>query len=257
MKAEKTIVCRISQPDKNKIKNLEDEYQKVQKYIHRDKETKIYSATKQAVDKYVDWKHLKNKEYPWFLRNDTFKAEKAENTEKFNYWATIPVASKHGGVIVPIKPHEEIKKEYKIKDSKIIKKNYGFELHLSIEKEVKPIEIYKGAIGIDLGLRKLAVSVRLPDRQTYCYGTRIGNIQAKYYFLRRNCKNGYIRRKWDNKDKNKIDDICHQISRKIVNTAKKNHLLIILGNLKGIQNQNKGRKMNRKLHNFPHWKLRN
>lgn len=257
MKAEKTVVCRITEPNKNKLKKLEREYNKVQRYI-KGQDIDIYSATQQAVDKYTDFNSLKkDKEYPWHLRNDTFTAEKAENTKRFNYWAKIPIAEKHGKITVPIKPHTEITKEMKIHDSKIIKKEYGFELHLSVSKEVEPIKTYKGAIGIDMGLNKLAVSVSLPDRQTHCHGTHIGNIQAKYYFLRRNCSNGYVRKKWDNKDKNKIKDICHQTSRKIVNKAKQNNLIIVLGKLKGIQNQNKGRKMNRKLHNFPHWKLRN
>ncbi|MFP4051451.1 MAG: RNA-guided endonuclease InsQ/TnpB family protein, partial [Thermoplasmata archaeon] len=70
------------------------------------------------------------------------------------------------------------------------------------------------------------------------------------------CSDGYVRRKWDNKDSNKIEDICHQISRKIVDTAKENNFLIVLGELDEIQKDDKGRKMNRKLHNFPHWKLR-
>ena len=67
---------------------------------------------------------------------------------------------------------------------------------------------------------------------------------------------GYVRKKWDNKDNNKIEDICHQISRKIVDTAKEKNFLIVVGELNGIQEQDKDRKMNRKLHNFPHWKLR-
>jgi len=82
----------------------------------------------------------------------------------------------------------------------------------------------------------------LPKKR--CYGTNIDDIQAKYYLLRRNCSDGYIRRKWDNKDSNKIEDICHQISRKMVDEAKEKNLLIVLGKLDSIQEQDKGRKMN-------------
>jgi len=256
VKAEKTIVCRIVEPNNGKLDALKDEYNKVQLYI-KGEDVDIYSATVQAVDKYIDWGHLKDdKEYPWYLRNDTFSVEKAENTTEFDYWAKIPVKDVWGGITVPVRPHNDIKEEYNIRDSKIVRKDYGFELHLSVSKEVEPVKTYDGVVGVDMGLNKLAVSVSLPDRQTHCYGTHIGDIQAKYYFLRRNCSNGYVRRKWDNKDSNKIDDICHQISRKIVDTAKEKNLLIVLGVLDGIQEQDKGRKMNRKLHNFPHWKLR-
>ena len=256
MEAKKTITCRIIEPNKCKLEALKSEYDKVQRYI-KGEDFDIYSATVQAMDKYTDFGRLKDdKEYPWYLRNDTFSVGKAETTDKFDYWAKIPVKDVYGGVAIPITPHEEIKEDYNIKDSKIVRKDYGFELHLSISKEVKLVETYDGAVGVDMGLNKLAVSVSLPDRQTRCYGTHIGDIQAKYYFLRRNCSDGYVRRKWDNKDSNKIDDICHQISRKIVDTAKEKNLLIVLGELDDIQEQDKGRKMNRKLHNFPHWKLR-
>ena len=256
MKAEKTIVCRIADPNKGKLNILEEEYDKVQKYIH-EKDADIYSATVQALDEYTDWKNLKDeKEYPWYLRNDTFSVKKAENTAEFDYWARIPVKGVWGGVTVPVIPHKEIKEDYDIRDSKIVRKDYGFELHLSVSKEVESVETYNGAVGVDMGLNKLAVSVSLPDHQTRCYGTHIGDIQAKYYFLRRNCSDGYVRRKWDNKDRNKIEDICHQISRKIVDRAKEKNLLIVLGHLDRIQEDDKGRKNNRKLHNFPHSKLR-
>lgn len=257
MNAEKTIKCRIIDPNKGKLEALEKEYEKVQKYVQGDDSTKLYSATTQAVNKYTDWGSIKDeKEYPWHIRNDTFTVGKARNTSEFDYWAKIPVKGTYGKITVPVIPHEDIKDEYKFKDSKIVKREYGFELHLSVSKEVEPVRSYNGAIGVDMGLSKLAVGVLLPGRQTHCYGADVGDIQAKYYFLRRNCSNGYVRRKWDNKDKNKIDDICHQISRKIVDKAKKSNLLIVLGNLDGIQDDDKNKTMNRRLHNFPHWKLR-
>lgn len=257
MKVEKTIVCRIVEPNKGKLDALKREYDKVQRYISGG-DVDLYSATVQAMDKYMDWGHLKeDKEYPWYLRNDTFWVEKAENSKEFDYWAKIPVKDVWGGIKVPVELHEEIKEEHDIRDSKIVRKSYGFELHLSVSKEVEPVENYDGAIGVDLGPDKLAVSVSLPDRRTRCYGSDVGDVQAKYYFLRRNCSDGYVRRKWDNKDSNKIENICHQISRKIVDTAKEKNLLIVLGKLNDIQDQGKGREMNRKLHNFPHWKLRN
>ncbi|OKY78176.1 MAG: IS605 OrfB-like transposable element containing RNAse H-like and Zn finger domain [Candidatus Methanohalarchaeum thermophilum] len=68
--------------------------------------------------------------------------------------------------------------------------------------------------------------------------------------------NGYVRRKWGNKDKNKIEDICHRISRRMIDAAKENSFLIVLGELQRVQEQDKGRRLNRRIHNFPYWKLR-
>lgn len=91
VKAEKTIVCRVVEPNKAKLDALKREYDKVQRYINGE-DVDIYSATVQAMDKYMDWGHLKDdKEYPWYLRNDTFTVEKGENTTEFDYWAKIPV----------------------------------------------------------------------------------------------------------------------------------------------------------------------
>ncbi|MFW6083579.1 MAG: RNA-guided endonuclease TnpB family protein, partial [Thermoplasmatota archaeon] len=84
MKTKKTITCRIVEPNKGKLDDLKREYDKVQQYIEGGK-VDIYSSTVQAVDKYTDWEHLKeDKEYPWYLRNDTFSVEKAENTTEFD-----------------------------------------------------------------------------------------------------------------------------------------------------------------------------
>ncbi len=163
VEAEKTIICSITDPNKNKIKAIKKEYRNTQRYI-RDEDADLYSATKQALDKYIEKDKLKEKEYPLFLRNDTFKVEKSKNTEMFDYWATIPIADIYGGVTVPIEPHTEIEENFEIHDSKIVKKGYGFELHLSASKTVRPKKEYRGIVGIDLGLNKLATCVTWSNR---------------------------------------------------------------------------------------------
>ncbi len=52
------------------------------------------------------------------------------------------------------------------------------------------------------------------------------------------------------------DDILHKISRKIVNEALENDSIIVLGNLKGMRRNDKGRRFNGKLNNgFPYYRL--
>ncbi|KXB06835.1 hypothetical protein AKJ54_01045 [candidate division MSBL1 archaeon SCGC-AAA382K21] len=70
MMVEKTIVCRILDPTERKEGLLVKEYSNAQGYIRGETED-LYSATKQAMDKYVE--KVQNDEYPLFLRNDTFK----------------------------------------------------------------------------------------------------------------------------------------------------------------------------------------
>ncbi|OKY77633.1 MAG: IS605 OrfB-like transposable element containing RNAse H-like and Zn finger domain [Candidatus Methanohalarchaeum thermophilum] len=60
------------------------------------------------------------------------------------------------------KPHEPIKEEYEISDSKVVWKPYGFELHLSVGFGVEP-QSPKNILAIDLGERVVGVTVSTSD----------------------------------------------------------------------------------------------
>lgn len=253
--AEKTVVCRFHQPNKEKVEKVRKEYRNAQDYLQGE-DTELYSATKQQMDRRAG---KEDKEQPLFIRNDTFEVAKRD-TELTDYWARLPVASIHGGVWIPITPHTDIDKDWEIGDSKIVRKDYGFELHLTVKKEVEEKPEYDGALGIDLGLKKLATATDVPlsdTSSTICLGSSVENYPDKYFHLRRNARDGYTRKRWDRKVAHKTEDICHQISRKIVDRAKENNLFIVIGDLEGIQDKDRGKRMNRTIRNFPHWKLRN
>jgi putative transposase len=118
-----------------------------------------------------------DKEQPLFIRNDIFEVAKRD-IELTEYWAKIPVASIHGGVWVPVQPHIEIQDDWNIGDFKIVRKNYGFELHLTVKKEVETREDYEGALGVDFGLKNLATATDVPlsdtaSSQTMCLGSEV------------------------------------------------------------------------------------
>ncbi|KXB05047.1 hypothetical protein AKJ50_01770, partial [candidate division MSBL1 archaeon SCGC-AAA382A13] len=94
MMVEKTIVCRVLNLTMRKKGLLVKEYSNAQGYIRGETED-LYSATKQAMDRYVE--KVQNEEYPLFLRNDTFEVERAEVTEEFDYWARVPISDVWGG----------------------------------------------------------------------------------------------------------------------------------------------------------------
>lgn len=48
----------------------------------------------------------------------------------------------------------------------------------------------------------------------------------------------------------------HKLTTKLVRYAKENNPVITVGDLEGIQDRDKGRVMNRKLHRFPHYEFR-
>ncbi|OKY77947.1 MAG: IS605 OrfB-like transposable element containing RNAse H-like and Zn finger domain [Candidatus Methanohalarchaeum thermophilum] len=61
------------------------------------------------------------------------------------------------------------------------------------------------------------------------------------------------------KEKRKVEDVLHKVSRDIVDEAENNNSLIVIGELKGIGNRDtgNGKTMNRIVNSMPYWKLTN
>jgi len=93
MIADRSLKARIVNPTSRKRSLLEKEYYNAQKYLSNESK-ELYSATKQAMDKYAGKSN--GEEKPLFLRNDTFKVEKVKSTEEFDYWAKIPIYNEWG-----------------------------------------------------------------------------------------------------------------------------------------------------------------
>ena len=58
------------------------------------------------------------------------------------------------------------------------------------------------------------------------------------------------------KEKRKVNYWLHVISKDIVKEAVEHNALIVVGNLKGIRNGNKGEKTNRKINSMPFYRLK-
>lgn len=233
------------------------EYSNAQGYIRNGTED-LYSATKQAMDRYVE--KVQNEEYPLFLRNDTFKVEKAEKSEEFDYWARIPISNVWGGVWVPIKPHQEIPEDMNIHDSKIVWEEYGFELHLSVSFEVS-FQTPESILSVDLGERVMGTTVLSADNGSpRFYGREVRGIRRHYAWLRKRLQEKGLNERvgrMSDKERRRVEGILHKISRKIVGRAEENDSLILLGDLKGMGNKDtgKGKRMNRIANSMPYWKL--
>ncbi|PTD93487.1 transposase [archaeon SCG-AAA382B04] len=259
MKAEKTIICRILEPTKRKKGLLIKELSNANGYI-RGQTTDLYSATKQAMNKYIQKDELKEEHtYPLFLRNDTFRVEEAKSTKEFSYWAKIPVSGVWGGVWVPIRPHEPIKEEHEVKDSKVVWKPYGFELHLSISFDVAP-QTPKNVLAVDLGERVMVAAVSTADNgNPNLLGKDVRGTRRHYAYLRKKLQGiGESRiKEVEDKESRVVEDRLHEVSKKIVDGADGEDALIVLGDLKGLGNKdtNKGARMNRIANTMPYHKL--
>jgi putative transposase len=257
MKVRKTIKAKILELRKGKEELLRKEYENFQRYLHGDKSVLLYSATRQQADRLLrrlEGKLKPNKEYPMILRRDVYRA----NTKLTPYWLKIPIYGVKGGINVPIKTHEPITEDMVCREAKIVKRNGEWFVYITVEKEVEERNP-KSVLAVDLGIRWVAVTVNSNNPKPKFYGKELRHVKGHYFYLRRSLalKKAYRTiKKIGDKERRVTNDILHKISRAIVNEALENNAMIVLGKLKGIRKNGKGRRFNRKLNNgFPYYKL--
>jgi putative transposase len=256
MKVRKTIKAKILELRKGKEELLRKEYENFQRYLHGDRSVSLYSATKQQAERLLKriGKPKEGKEYPLILRKDVYRAD----TRLTPYWLKIPVYGVKGGINVPIKTHEPITEDMVCKEAKIIKKNDEWFVYITVEKEVKERDP-KSVLAVDLGIRWIATTVNTNNTKPRFYGKELRKIKSHYFYLRRSLalKKAYKTiKKIGDKERRVTNDILHKISRAIVNEALENNAMIVLGKLKGIRKNGKGRRFKRRLNNgFPYYRL--
>jgi len=182
-----------------------------------------------------------------------FRIEK-QPTKEFKYWLKIPTKQRRQFWVALqfAKEKESLLGNCKVCDSKVTKRKNGWFAHIIIQKEVMLKTDYTDILGIDLGIRRTASVVRLSDGVTKFYGKEIRQIRGHYFYLRKQLNRKTIR-KISNIEKRKVKDQLHKISRKIVNQAKDTNSLIVLGDLKHIRKngKGKGKRFRRKLNSMP------
>lgn len=258
MLATKVIKCKVHNPTKTKFELLDTEYNNVQHFIQTGEDLGCYSNYKFD----LIWKNKKGfkrgKEYPLPLRHPN----PSDNGININYetnFIRVRVKGRRGGVWLPVKPHIPLSPDYKIHDSRLIKTKHGFQINLTVSKEVE-VKSISSLIAIDLGEKVTATAVLSGDLRPMFYGREIRGIRRHYAWLRKRLGNkkllGMIR-KVGNTEQRKTDAILHKISRDVVNVASKTHSAIVLGNVHGIRqrSKNKGRRFNRIVNSWAFDKL--
>jgi len=251
MKVEKTVQGGIVNLTRVKEKILAEEYENLQRFLHGDENVELYSANKQQAKRY--YKKIKEgKEYPISIRKDLIDVRECES-DVCDYFVKVPVAGRYSGLKVPVNTHIKIKKDWELCESKLYRRNGRFFINITVEIDVEEVQEYEGVLGIDPGLRNPVVSVALPSRETDFRGQKIKQVQSKYFYLRRQSKTG---KGWHQREHNKVRDQLHKMTTEMADYAKENKLVVAVGDLSGVQKQDRGRKMNRKLHRFPHYSIR-
>lgn len=144
------------------------------------------------------------------------------------------------------------------REAKIIRKGDEWFVYITVEKGVEERDP-KSVLAVDLGIRWIATTVNSNNPRPKFYRKKLRQVKGHYFHLRRSIalKKAYRTiKKIGNKERRVTNDILHKISRAIVRETLENDSMIVLGNLKGIRKNGKGRRFNRKLNNgFPYYKL--
>lgn len=264
MKLQKTIKAKIFALTKTKEAILQEEYDNFQAVLNGF-DAPLYSATKQQAQRLLRKmkRKPKQKTYPMILRRDVFNVRETKN-KLTKFWVKIPVHHVRGGIKVPISlPHNQEKLlSFSIREGKLIRKGDNWSLHLTVMKEAQTYsESPSTVLAVDLGERYIATSVVIAKGKITSprfYGKEVRGIRRHYSWLRKRLgerKLLSVIKRVGHAEQRKVNAVLHKISRDIVNEAKETNAKIVLGELKGIRNGAKGRRMNRIVSNMPYYKL--
>lgn len=244
-----TVQAGIIKLTKRKKEILEREYNNLQKFLRGNKSVLLYSANKQQAERY--YKKLKLKNYPLSLRNDLINLIKA----KAFWFLKIPVFGVRGGIRVPVKPHRDIP-EGKLCESKIVRKKDKFIAMLTFKIKRK-LHSCSSILAVDLGERVTATAVLLQNgtaKRVKFLGREVRGIRRHYAWLRKRLQEKKLLRvikRVGQKEKRRVNDILHKISKQIVDLADSLNAYIALGDLTGIRERAKGKRFNRIVSNMP------
>lgn len=257
MKVQKVVKAKVVGLTRIKRQILNHEYDGLQQFLQGDPRIELYSANKQQAKRF--YKRIKpDREYPLSIRKDLIRVER-HDTKIAHYWVRIPVKLRHGGVWVAIKPHCEIADNLELCESKLLRQNGEYFLHLTVKREVKIKTSYSSVLAIDMGIRHMACSVDTRSGETHFHGRELRRVRGHYFHLRRRLgqkKLLKVVKRIGNKENRTVNDQLHKISKAIVDEAEHLNAIIAIGNPKGIRRNDKGRRFNRKLNSWPFWKLR-
>lgn len=185
------------------------------------------------------------------------------NNRHSRVWVRIPYKPRNA-LWLPLRMserNESILFSSKLRDSKlVVGPDHRFKMHFTVTRDVTPIQP-RAVLAVDLGEKRLATTVLLDQngfREPRFYGKQARGVRRHYSWLRKRLAERKLLRvikKVKDTEKRKVNTLCHQISHAIVQQAKANSAIIVVGDLRGIRSKAKGRRMNRIVSGMPYFKL--
>jgi len=254
MMLKRTIHAKLILDRKGKRENIEREYDAWKRELQGGDE-RLYSATKQQAERFKrrvkkqNHYGLKMHEYPMILRRDCVKLQQ-QNNSIFHWWIRIPLHPE--SIWAPIQfPHEqEPFLNHELRECKLLHGEGGeWYVNITVQKQARLKRRYVAVLPVDIGIRELATTIE--DDKPQFYGKKIRAIRGHHYHLRRSVGKPSIIKKWRHAEQLSVRHEVHAITRRIVDHAKRMNAVMVIGDLGGIRNQNKGRAFNRRLSGQP------
>jgi putative transposase len=257
-----TIKAKVTDDSKIKLESLNREYGNFQAYLDGNKTVELYSATKQQADRLKQrimkvGKLNPRKQYPLILRRDLIDVQK---DSKFPcvYWMKVPVYPKSIHLRIQTDCRHDLT-EYDLREAKVIQQAGEWYIFLCIEKETEQPKPATNVLAIDLGVRHIAVTTNTANTRPNFYGKELRNIRGFHFHLRRKLgekKAFYKIKGLKNREFLQVNHELHEISREIVEEARRTNAVIVVGKLKGMRQRIKaGRRVRRLVNNFPYHRL--
>lgn len=260
--ATKTIVGEVWQPTKSKKLRLQEIISAWRLMAHR-----TY-AERRSVAPHLNSAYARNRfkskggDDPVYFAHYNLKLKRTENRHS-KIWVRIPYRPRNH-IWLPLHMSRAAEGNLfscRLRDSRLVAGCDGrFRMHLTVTREVTPIQP-RAVLAVDLGEKRLATTVLLDQtgfKEPRFYGREARGIRRHYAWLRKRLgerKLLRVIRKVKDTERRKINTLCHQISHAIVQQARANNSVIVIGDLKGIRVCWKGRRMNRILSGMPYYKL--
>ncbi len=253
-----TIRCGLIKLTQRKQQLLDREYANLQ-IVLQGGNAPLYSAHKQQALRFYK-KIKKGVQYPLSLRNDLINVQKSKSF----YFLRIPVAGQRGGIKVPFKPHRPIPVDAKLCESKLFKRKGKFIANLVYEIPTKLKTHFSSVLAIDMGERTPATAVLLWEGQVMkpmFLGREIRGIRRHHAWLRKRLQERKLLKvvkRIGARERIRVNDILHCVSRHLVDAAVASNSCIALGNLRGIRKgaRGRGKRFNRIVSSMPFYKLR-
>lgn len=251
------VKCGILDLTGSKLSALDHEYEGFQWWMQFGIDKDILSQHKRAKGYNYKKEQIKYKAYPLIIPKNQVRFRKRE-TKLTPFWVKISVRKRKGiGVWLPIKPHKPLYDFEYLKDSLLVKnRKDNYELRLIFDVPTPKI-IPRSILAIDLGERHVATVCDSKGNIRF-FGKDIRGLRRHFAWLRRNFGRKKLLKKikqLGQKEKNKVANRLHEISKAIVEWAKRTKSVIVLGDLKGIRTAAKSRITRRLLSAMPYHKL--